>query len=247
MALQAVGWLSKSLGLNIAGRSTDDESSTATTVPANSTGVAGQAQQEPENYFGAAQQHRPSAVETYMSQMSSLVFGTAPGQQQESSKSAQASQPSRDVVENCEVDEQGLPKSRNWYYYDKSLGRWNVAPDAPEQIKKEHAERLRQEEEEKSGVKAFPAPPPPPPPMSPFGSIARSPITPQYAMPSYFQTTTDAAHYPPNGNATSSGHPPIAAYPNPATLPLPPGPLPGVFAVTQPPPLPPPPQQPNAA
>jgi hypothetical protein len=186
MALQAVGWLSKSLGINIAGRS--DEAAAASASPP--------VPQDDTNYFGVRQAPQPSALNLYMSTVSEMMFGGASGQSKpDQQRSVQASR--GDVVEQCEVDEQGLPVARNWYYYDQALGRWNVAPDAPEPIKREFAERLRLEEEERSGNKAAlappPPPPPPPPPMSPFGppgGTARSPVTPQYAMPSYFQTTT---------------------------------------------------------
>jgi hypothetical protein len=261
MALHAVGWLSKSLGINIAGRSDGSANPSASTTSGDGGAIPSNRTQPPpaddNDYFGAAARPRPSAFEAYVSQMSNMVFGgDAIAQQRPPGAANPSGGGAKDLVEHCEVDEQGLPIARNWYYYDQALGRWNVAPDAPEPIQREFAERLRHEEaaQRNSGAQVLAPPPPPPPPPSgpgsPFGpptgsGYARSPVTPQYAMPSYFQTTTPTTAADVTGLPRGSPlplqqqqqqQPASLAFPVPPSAPRafgapppPPGPLPAVF------------------
>jgi hypothetical protein len=167
MAMKAVGWISQSLGWNISGRG---EGKVEEGQPAPAPAVSS-----------------PTAVDAYLAQVSSVVFGTGSSANAATSSSSNPFSGEEDI-EKVELDEQGLPKSRNWYYYDEALGRWNVSPDAPKKVKDEHAERLRQEEEERNKLGRFPDPPPPPPPaFNPAAfTAARSPLVPQYAVPTYF-------------------------------------------------------------
>lgn len=105
--------------------------------------------------------------------------------------------------ENTDIDENGLPVSKNWYSYNKELRRWDVTPEAPESIKREHAQKLREAEEDRLGLHRV-APPPPPsgagprapgmhgaPQQSMFGGLAGGPrpAGPQYAVPDFFNTS----------------------------------------------------------
>lgn len=196
MAMKAVGWLSQNLGWNISGRptATGDDGSIAPPTVVNEGCSA------PTTQVGVA-----PVFETYLSHVSNAVFGTTNGASSPTASSnpfaaavgdcasSSGNSTQRDVVENAELDEQGLPKTRNWYYYDEVLGRWNVSPDAPQSVQEEFAERLRQEEAAKNKAVAFPEPPPPPPPAfnaSAF-QVQRAPLTPQYAVPTYFNTKLD--------------------------------------------------------
>ena len=186
MAMKAVGWLSNNLGWNISGRS--QSSSDAPQL----------SQQQPAEGQPTGS---PTQLERYMSNVSSVVFGGSGSQQQQPQSSnpfaniggSDAAQSQvADEVDNAELDEQGLPKTRNWYYYDEALQRWNVHPNAPASVKAEYAERLRQEEEEKNKAMRFPEPPPPPPPsFNPAALQARTPLVPQYAIPTYFNEKQD--------------------------------------------------------
>lgn len=181
--MKAVGWLSNNLGWNISGRSeapTEQQQQQSSDAPQ---------QQQPAG--------SPTQLERYMSSVSSVVFGNSGSQQQQAASSNPFAniggsdtnqQQQFDEVDNAELDEQGLPKTRNWYYYDEALQRWNVHPNAPASVKAEYAERLRLEEEEKNKATRFPEPPPPPPPsFNPAAIPARSPLVPQYAVPEYFK------------------------------------------------------------
>jgi hypothetical protein len=186
MAMKAVGWLSNNLGWNISGRSQ---------APPDAPSE-GQPHQQPAETQPVGS---PTQLERYMSNVSSVVFGGSGQQQAQSSNpfaniggSNEQQQQKVDEVDNAELDEQGLPKTRNWYYYDEALQRWNVHPNAPASVKAEYAERLRQEEEEKNKAMRFPEPPPPPPPsFNPAAMQARTPLVPQYAIPTYFNEKQD--------------------------------------------------------
>ena len=129
------------------------------------------------------------------SSIGDTVFGTSSGPKR------------RYAADGTEIDDQGLPVGRDWYYYDKDLGRMNVREDAPQAIKDEHAAAVAQMEAEKSGKTAVVAPPPPPPPPMQAGApgspaqgspgalppppptggmAARVPSSPQYADGGYF-------------------------------------------------------------
>lgn len=191
--MKAVGWLSQNLGWNIAGR----PNSTAADPTAVEGAIPTAASHSPT---GTATNNGVAVIEGYLSHVSSVVFGSGGG-----AESAQGSNPfaaavadcnsqqgARDVVENAELDEQGLPKTRNWYYYDDALGRWNVSSAAPQSVKDEFEERLRQDEIAKNKAIAFPEPPPPPPAFSAAAlQPQRAPLTPQYAIPSYFNAKED--------------------------------------------------------
>ena len=92
--------------------------------------------------------------------------------------------------DGTEVDDQGLPVGRDWYYYDEQLGRFSVRPEAPAHIREEHARQVAAMEAERAGIKTEVAPPPPPPPPPPSDSAsplpARLPHAPQYADSGFF-------------------------------------------------------------
>ncbi|KAK7198109.1 hypothetical protein NESM_000767300 [Novymonas esmeraldas] len=113
--------------------------------------------------------------------------------------------------EGLELDENGLPVTRNWYYYDAQLGRWTVSRDAPENVQREYYEKLEEAERERLGQKTVVAPPPPPPPggvhrnAAGAGALPPPPGSghaglfggggghgPHYAVPDYFGTTSAA-------------------------------------------------------
>jgi hypothetical protein len=137
MALQAVGWLSSKLGVNIAGR-------------------------------GGEKEEQP----TMFTQISDTVFGGTT---------------SGTVTSEGEVDANGLPVGRNWYYYDEELKRFNVHPSAPEHIKAEHARQVAAMEAEKScqGSPTVAPPPPPPPMLPPPGSAPNASPPPRANGPQY--------------------------------------------------------------
>ncbi|CBZ28213.1 conserved hypothetical protein [Leishmania mexicana MHOM/GT/2001/U1103] len=93
--------------------------------------------------------------------------------------------------DNPELDENGLPVTRNWYYYDAQLGRWTVSRDAPESVQREYYEKLEEAERERLGQKKV-APPPPtaiaggPPPLLGGAGGGRGSQCPHYAIPDYF-------------------------------------------------------------
>ncbi|GET89764.1 hypothetical protein, conserved [Leishmania tarentolae] len=93
--------------------------------------------------------------------------------------------------DNPELDENGLPLTRNWYYYDTQLGRWTVSGDAPESVQREYYAKLEEAEEERLGQKKV-APPPPasvaggPPTLLGATVCGHGSQSPQYAIPDYF-------------------------------------------------------------
>ncbi|KAH9593039.1 hypothetical protein LSM04_006015 [Trypanosoma melophagium] len=168
MSLQAVGWLSSKLGINIDGRNDADEKNPA--FPSHFTGSG-------------------STLDTYLHKINNAVFGRdidappssfAAAVGLDGGSSTNDSTPGNRGADNTgsgsrggedvELDENGLPVSKNWYYYDKELSRWNVSPEAPPHIKQEFERRLKEEEEEREGRNVIPPPPPPPPPLPPPSS-----------------------------------------------------------------------------
>ena len=146
MAVQAFGWLSSKLGVNIAGRDAESERT--------KTGV--------------------------LDTLSNTVFGSP-----ENSEIAAASSNEG----NGEVDANGLPVGRDWYYYDHDLKRFSVRPEAPQHIRDEHAQLVANMEARKLQQAAAPLPPPPPPPSGGGVSHAaapRLPASPQYADSGFF-------------------------------------------------------------
>ncbi len=142
MALQAVGWLSQKLGVDVTGRNKTEE--------AKSDVFAG---------------------------LSETVFGSS----EQGNK--------RVTADGTEVDENGLPVGRDWYYYDAELKRFNVRPDAPQHIRDEHARQVAALEAASQGTTETPAPPPPPPPpAAPTTSspMSRNTSAPQYADTGFF-------------------------------------------------------------
>jgi len=116
------------------------------------------------------------------------VFGGGGDEQPGASTSSGGGRPKRVAADGTEVDEQGLPVGRDWYYYDKALGRFNVHDDAPAHIKEEHAAKVAAFEAEKAGKTAAVAPPPPPPPppaatTSSAGNSTSNPSSPAGAFP----------------------------------------------------------------
>ncbi|KPA80938.1 hypothetical protein ABB37_04334 [Leptomonas pyrrhocoris] len=129
-----------------------------------------------------------------------------------------------------ELDENGLPVTKNWYYFDANLGRWTVSADAPQSVQREYYEQLEEAEKERTGQRTILAPPPPPPP--PPAGMQRPPASmnvgapppppgaksvpgglfggggahvgrgPQYALPDYF------------GNAAPAPQPPYPGAPS---------------------------------
>ncbi len=122
------------------------------------------------------QQSAAAPVEGVMASLSNAVFGG----------DSTTAKPTSGA--DAEVDANGLPTSRDWYYYDEQKKRWEPTPHAPDYIKAEHAEKVKAAEEEALGIKKFPDPPPPPPPASTASPVFRSPVAPQYVTPSYFKS-----------------------------------------------------------
>lgn len=150
-----------------------------------------------------------------------------------------------DAGENPELDENGLPVTRNWYFFDPNLGRWTVSADAPQSVQREYYEQLEEAERERLGQKTVVAPPPPPPPMgsgavprpiksgapppppgtraAPGGLFgaggARGGQGPQYAVPDYFGTNTTpppyAGGYAPAPQPPSQQHLAATSFPPP--------------------------------
>ncbi|KAG5475350.1 hypothetical protein LSCM1_03463 [Leishmania martiniquensis] len=92
-----------------------------------------------------------------------------------------------------ELDENGLPVTRNWYYYDTQLGRWTVSRDAPESVQREYYEKLEEANRERMGEKKAGPPPPAaatrgPPPLLGAPGRGHGGGGPQYAVPDYFGT-----------------------------------------------------------
>ncbi|CCW71081.1 unnamed protein product [Phytomonas sp. Hart1] len=82
-----------------------------------------------------------------------------------------------DEAVNNELDENGLPVTQNWYYYDKQMGHWNVSPDAPEAVRQKHIEKLRAEANRMDPTQVT-LPPPPPMMGSPNTNGPNSPPRP---------------------------------------------------------------------
>ncbi|KAG5475870.1 hypothetical protein CUR178_03583 [Leishmania enriettii] len=97
--------------------------------------------------------------------------------------------------DNPELDENGLPVTRNWYYYDAQLGRWTVSRDAPDSVQREYYEKLEEAERERMGPKKVLPPPRPviargPPPLLGAAGRGHCGSSPQYAVPDYFGTAS---------------------------------------------------------
>ncbi|KEG11606.1 hypothetical protein DQ04_02451080 [Trypanosoma grayi] len=168
MSLQAVGWLSSKLGINIDGRT--DASEDKTTEALSHHAFAGTA----------------AKFDMCLHKINDAVFGrdnennaSSGGGGESVLAGINTSSPGNG--DEVELDENGLPISKNWYYFDKELNRWNVSPDAPAHIKQEYEHRLKEEEDEREGRNVPPPPPPPPPPMSMPGGRA-----PMYASSGHF-------------------------------------------------------------
>lgn len=157
MALQAVGWLSSKLGVNMTGKG------------------------EPKNSTDGGAETQRGGGGGVLDVISDTVFGASGSGENK-----------RYAADGTEVDEQGLPVGRDWYYYDETLGRFNVRPDAPAEVREEHARQVAAYEAEKNGASQAVAPPPPPPPppvaagAAPPPMMARPAGSPQYADAGYF-------------------------------------------------------------
>eukprot|EP00796_Vickermania_ingenoplastis_P008693 gene8693-6114_t len=131
--------------------------------------------------------------------------------------------------ENSEIDENGLPVSKNWYYFNPQTNRWDVSQDAPQAVRDEYYQQLAAVEAERSGQAPAVPPPPPPPagglPPHPGAGRAGGSIfqchssgarvaAPQYAAPSFF----GAEPSPPPG-AAGGAIPPIYVTPDPLSAP----------------------------
>lgn len=197
MALEALGWLGGKLGVSFAAKKDEQ-------APPPSSGI-----------------------EQAFSQLNDKVFGGDQAPDQERSAAPAASAEQQDVVE---LDEYGLPKGRDWYFYNDEKRHWDVRPHAPEWVKREHAMKLAEEERARNEPKKFPAPPPPPMlsvNAAQFSGGARSPLTPQYAVPTFFQPTAGAENVStlPQGAVGSQGVSNATAFvPPPPPPPFMPGP-----------------------
>ncbi|KPI87679.1 hypothetical protein ABL78_3217 [Leptomonas seymouri] len=165
--------------------------------------------------------------------------------------------------DNPELDENGLPLTKNWYYFDRELGRWTVSADAPQSVQREYYEQLQEAERERLGQKTVVAPPPPPlaaqrplasvsggappPPQSTkaapgglFGAGgARGSHSPQYALPDYFGSNAPAhaapAPQPPYPGAYSLPQDHVEQLPHLlAAAPFPPPPTTATTGVSAP-------------
>ena len=219
MSLQAVGWLSKSLGLNVAGRAPEEDGGgMEKTETTNQDGV--------DDLFGAPKPTATQRLGRLVGTMGQYVFGA-------SSEEPTAAAPAKPKHEDDTVDfdENGLPRTRNWYVYDDASQCWVVTDDAPENVKREYELKKKAIEEERLGLKKAVAPPPPPPVGGIMGGQNRAMPTNQYAAQDYFGTASvpppaigspyqaaPSFPMPPSG----SGFPPAPpAYVQP-TSPLPP-------------------------
>ncbi|CAJ1989981.1 protein of unknown function - conserved [Leishmania donovani] len=104
--------------------------------------------------------------------------------------------------DNPELDENGLPVTRNWYYYDAQLGRWTVSRDAPESVQQEYYEKLEEAERERLGQKKVGPPPPTaiaggPPPLLGAAGGGHGSQSPHYAIPDYFGNAGATSVAPP--------------------------------------------------
>ncbi|CAG9576718.1 conserved hypothetical protein [Leishmania major strain Friedlin] len=104
--------------------------------------------------------------------------------------------------DNPELDENGLPVTRNWYYYDVQLGRWTVSRDAPESVQQEYYEKLEEAERERLGQKKVGPPPPAaiaggPPPLLGAAGGGHGSQSPHYAIPDYFGNAGATPAAPP--------------------------------------------------
>ncbi|KAH8619088.1 hypothetical protein ERJ75_000192500 [Trypanosoma vivax] len=193
MSLKAVGWLSTKLGIDISGRNSDT---------ASHCSVAGTS----------------STLGTCFNKLNDAVFGSnnndgfGKGSDVFEAPFANTGSSNRlpQSPDNVELDENGLPVSKNWYYFDEKLGRWNVSPEAPDSIKAEFQQRLQEEENERTGKNVvLPPPPPPPPPVSTApGPVPQAPL---FAMGKCDSTTPYAHGLHPQGvfgtqQSTSGAH-----------------------------------------
>ena len=185
MAYEAFGWLGSKVGVDFTGKKKQQQSdaSAPATQSSQQSGGTGFFSKVNDAVFGTAETQRDdstgdSGLDAFMN-----VDGKGPGGEQ----ATPARQPVVDTgdPDNAPVDENGLPLSRNWYVYNDDLKRWDVTPEAPAWVKKEHEERLKEQMAPKS-----PLPPPPPPPPPPLGAgspvVRKAPTTPQYAPTDYF-------------------------------------------------------------
>ncbi|KAF5219487.1 hypothetical protein ECC02_007532 [Trypanosoma cruzi] len=156
MSRQAVGWLSSKLGINIDGRTETEEKTDSALFPSH-------------GFSSAAMK-----IDMCLHKINDAVFGRdsdsgAGGESNFIGGSSGVGATSGG--EEVELDENGLPITKNWYYFDKELNRWNVSPEAPAAIKEEYERRLKEDEDEREGrnfVPPPPLPPPPAPPLQPF-------------------------------------------------------------------------------
>ena len=165
MAVQAFGWLSSKLGVDIAGR---DQGATGTLGAGQAQGEPDQNQQAQQALAGAG-----PPQENFMASIGNSIFG----------ESAGANAAPKD----------GLPEERNWFVYDDEKKMYVPTPEAPAHVHEEHREKVAAHERQKSGVSDFPDPPPPPPPMPMPGVAAvmagQSPVgqRAQYADSGHFK------------------------------------------------------------
>lgn len=133
---------------------------------------------------------------------------------------------------NNEVDENGLPVSKNWYEFNAQLGRWDVTPDAPPEVRQDFYEQLQAEEEAKrrralaaaggeDGTAGVMLVPPPPPPSSSWqngegrgdsgGATGARRVAsmraPLYAVPSYFSSDSGTSPLAPPTASPSEARP----------------------------------------
>lgn len=229
--MHAVDWLSSKLGLNIGGRSLDDSK-----TPTVSTSVAGE---EDISFTGSptslpTQKSLEEKLSRYWRCVNHKVSGLMGGGGRcgpTTGGGIFGTEADNAAGENTELDENGLPLTKNWFFFDQELNRWAVTPDAPESIRREFEQKLQEEEATRLGYNTV-APPPPPPRMTTSHS---GPTTlfgdggnqnehhshirnPQYAMPNYFNSTPvqqqhvvqppAVATFPPTPTQSISSYPP---------------------------------------
>eukprot|EP00758_Cryptobia_borreli_P005200 Tbor_TRINITY_DN4773_c0_g3::TRINITY_DN4773_c0_g3_i1::g.17040::m.17040 len=232
MSMQALGWLGKSLGVNISGRSTD----TSNDKPLGQVTV----DEAPSNPQDTVYRQHTLGTDTaqptitqlmggVMNTIGNAVFGSASssdvghtglasfGNDDQCASSfnqpkSQEMKPTH-VDDTVDFDENGLPKTRNWYRYDESEKKWIVTDDAPEDVRKEYEEKQRERENERLGIKKVIGPPPPPgqtissamsPNMGTIGSL-------QYADNNFFNTggASQPALVPSDSTGSASSPPQI--------------------------------------
>ena len=177
MAVEALGWLGSKCGVDFGGKKKSPAAE-------ERGGTEGMFTKMNDAVFGSGQAPEGNQGDP-LANIQDGQDGPQPPPlppQGTTSPPAQRGGPRRVDAEGVEVDENGLPLERNYYFFNKEKGIWDVTDDAPESVKQEHAAKLA----ELTAPKAELPPPPPPPPSMPTPQVSASPTSPQYANDGFF-------------------------------------------------------------